>query len=132
MVTIRIRREGGTSVDEVAWHAEQLEIVEKPNGPAAAALLASGAGSLALGVLTVWNEASESVHDFLQLDTSVGPLSGKTLFAVLAYVIVWTILAPVMWRRSFSWAPILTLSAVLIAGGFVGTFPKFFQLFAPG
>ncbi|HLF79516.1 MAG TPA: hypothetical protein VJB57_18700 [Dehalococcoidia bacterium] len=130
MATIRITREGGRSVDEVAWQAEQLEVVEKPNGPAAAALLSAGVGSLALGVLTVWNEASTGMADFLRLDTGVGPLSGKTVFAVVLYVIAWAILAPVMWRRSLSWAPVLTLSALLIAGGYVGTFPKFFQLFA--
>ena len=130
MATIRVTREDGRSVDEVAWQAEHLEIVEKPNGPAAAALLAAGIGSLMLGILTVLNEASQGIHDFLELDTGVGALSGKTAFAVAAYIIAWVILAPAMWRRSLAWTPVLTLSALLIAGGFVGTFPEFFKLFA--
>ena len=130
MARIRITREGGRSVDEVAWQAEQLEVVEKPNGPAAAAVLSAGIGSLALGVLTVWNEASTGMADLLRLDTGVGPLSGKTVFAVVAYLIAWAVLALVTWRRNLDWTPVLAVTAVLLAGGFVGTFPKFFQLFA--
>lgn len=130
MATIRIRREGGRGVDEVAWQAEQLEIVEKPNGPAAAALLSAAIGSLTLGVLTVWNEASEGMHDFLELDTGVGPLSGKTVFAVIAYLIAWAILSPALWRRNVAWPAVLAVTGLLLAGGFLGTFPEFFKLFA--
>ena len=130
MATIRVTREGGSNVDELAWQAEELQIVEKPNGPAAAALLSAGVGALALGILTVWNEASTSMHDLLELDTGVGPLSGKTAFAVVAYVIAWIILAPVLWRRNVAWPTVLALTGLLLAGGFVGTFPEFFKLFA--
>jgi hypothetical protein len=131
MATIRVTRGDGRSVvDEVAWQAEQLEIAEKPNGPAAAALLAAGAGSLALGGLTVLNETGQGISDFLNLDDGVGPLSGKTLFAVVIYLVLWAVLAPLMWRRNLSWTPVLWASGVLIAGGFVGTFPEFFKLFA--
>ena len=45
MATIRVAREDGSTVDEVAWQAEQLEIVEKVNGPAGAALIAAGVGA---------------------------------------------------------------------------------------
>jgi hypothetical protein len=130
MATIRITNDRGAGVDEVVWQAEELEVVEKPNGPAAAALLAAGAGSLALGIFTVWNEASTGMHDLLELDTGVGPLSGKTLFAIVAYVVAWLILAPLMWRRTLSWTPVLILTAVLLIGGYIGTFPEFFKLFA--
>ncbi len=37
--TIRYERTGGRPVDEIEWKAEELEIVERPNGPAAAAML---------------------------------------------------------------------------------------------
>jgi hypothetical protein len=131
VATIRVTRDDGRNVvDEVAWEAEHLEIAEKPNGPAAAALLAAGAGALALGILTVLNETGEDISEFLNLDDGVGPLSGKTLFAVVVYLAVWAILAPLMWRRNLSWTPVLWLSGLLIAGGFVGTFPEFFKLFA--
>ena len=132
MATIRVAREGGGMVDEVQWKAEALEIVERPNGPAVAAMLAAGFGALVLGVLTTWAEASESFKvDVLQLDNDVGPLSGKTTFAVAAYLISWAILAPLLWRRSVRFGPAVLIAGVLIAAGFVGTFPEFFQAFAP-
>jgi len=130
MANIRITREGQATVDEVRWQPAVLDIVEKPNGPAAAAIIAAGVGALFLGIFTVWNEASTGMHDFLEIDKGVGPLSGKTSFAVVAYVVTWALLAPLMWRKSFAWVPVLATTALLLAAGFIGTFPEFFQLFA--
>ena len=132
MATIRVAREDGTAVDEVAWQAEEMEIVEKVNGPAAAALIAAGVGAFFLGLFTVWAEASESfAQDTLKLDDGVGPLSGKTIFAVIAHLIAWAILAPVLWKKSLPWPTVLAIGGALIAAGYIGTFPKFFELFAP-
>jgi hypothetical protein len=131
MATIRVRREGGQAVDEVQWAAEDLEIVERPNGAAMAAILAAGVGVFVLGLLTTWAEASESfAQDVLKLDNDVGPLSGKTTFAVIAYVVSWVVLAPVLWRRSLPFNNVLIVAGLLIAAGFVGTFPEFFEQFA--
>jgi hypothetical protein len=130
MTTMRVTREDGTAVDEVAWQAAELEVVEKVNGPAAAALIAAGIGAFVLGLFTTWNEASTGMHDFLEMDKDVGPLSGKTIMAVVAYVVSWGILAPLMWKRALPWNTILIITAVLIAAGFIGTFPKFFEQFA--
>ncbi len=131
MATIRVARKDGETVEEVALQAESLEIIEKPNGPAAAALIASGVGVFFLGLFTTWAEASTSfANDVLKLDNDVGPLSGKTAFAVVAYVIAWAVLAPVLWKKSLPWATVLVIAGALIAAGFIGTFPKFFDLFA--
>ena len=130
MATIRVTREGDKQVDEIFWKTEELDIIEKPNGPAAAALIAAGLGALVLGIFTTWNEASQSMHDFLEIDKDVGPLSGKTTFAVIAYLIAWGVLAPLMWTRSFPWTAVLAITGVLLVGGFIGTFPEFFQEFA--
>ena len=130
MATIRVAREDGSTVDEVAWQAEQLEIVEKVNGPAGAALIAAGIGAFFLGLFTTWNEASTGMHDFLEMDKDVGPLSGKTILAVVTYLVSWAILAPLMWKRSLPWSTILIVTALLLAAGFIGTFPKFFEEFA--
>ena len=129
MATIRFEREGGKAVDEIQWQAQDLSITEKPNGPAAAALIAAGIGAAALGLLTVLNEASTDIHDFLDIKNRVGPLSGKTTFAIIAYLISWVVLAPVLWRQNLAWNTVLIITAVLIVAGFVGTFPKFFLLF---
>jgi len=130
MATIRVSREGGQMIDEIEWKAEELDIVERPNGPAMAAIIAAGIGALILGILTTLNEASTDVHDFLEIDKDVGPLSGKTLFAVIGYLVAWGVLAPLLWRRSISWNTGLIITGLLLVGGFVGTFPKFFELFA--
>jgi len=130
MATIRVSREGGQMIDEIEWKAEELDIVERPNGPAMAAIIAAGIGALILGILTTLNEASTDVHDFLEIDKDVGPLSGKTLFAVIGYLVAWAVLAPLLWRRSISWNTGLIITGLLLVGGFVGTFPKFFELFA--
>src|SRR4029453_7395002 len=54
-------------------------------GLAAAALLAAGAGAFVLGLLTTLAEASTGTADFLQFNDRVGPLSGKTIIAAIAY-----------------------------------------------
>ena len=130
MATIRYEREGGGKVDEIAWQAQELKVVERPNGPAAAAMIAGAIGVLVLGFLTTLNEASTDAHDFLEFWKNVGPLSGKTLIAVGAFLGSWLVLAPLLWRRNVALNTVLLVTALLIAGGFIGTFPKFFELFA--
>lgn len=130
MATIKFERADGRTVDEVAWQAEELEIVERPNGPASAALIAAGIGVLALGIFTVLGAASDSfAQDVLNLKNRVGPLSGKTTFAVIAYLASWAVLTPVLWKKNLPINTVLLVTGVLIAAGFIGTFPKFFQLF---
>lgn len=107
-----------------------MAVTEKPFGPAAAVLLASGIGAIVLGFLTTLNEASTSVHDFLELDTGVGPLSGKTVIAGAAFFAAWAILYGVLRRSSPSVKATLVATSVLLALGFLGTFPIFFQAFA--
>ena len=108
----------------------RLEDAERPTGPVAAAVLATGIGAFVLGLLTTLNEASTSVHDFLEFDKDVGPLSGKTIIAVIAYVASWAVLHMVWRRQNPALRPILIATVVLIALGVLGTFPTFFQAFA--
>jgi hypothetical protein len=102
-----------------------------PTGPAAAVTLASGIGVLVLGIVTTLAEASTSIKDGLQWNDRVGPLSGKTIITVIAFFVSWAALSA-LWRRS---SPPLKL-VMIVAGtmfvlGLVGTFPTFFQAFAP-
>ena len=94
-------------------------------------MLATGIGAAVLGLLTTLNEASTGVHDFLEFDEDVGPLSGKTIIAVVAYLASWTVLHGLWRRQNPALRPILAGTAVLIALGVLGTFPIFFQAFAP-
>ena len=110
--------------------SSRLEDVERPTGPVAAAVLATGIGAFVLGLLTTLNEASTGVHDFLEFDEDVGPLSGKTIIAVIAYVASWAVLHMVWRRQNPALRPILIATVVLIALGVLGTFPTFFEAFA--
>jgi hypothetical protein len=103
---------------------------DKPFGPVAAAFLASGIGALVLGVLTTLAEASTSINDALQFSDSVGPLSGKTLLAVAAWLVSWAILHAVLRKKNPAPKKIFIWTAVLFGAAVILTFPTFFQAFA--
>ena len=105
--------------------------VEKPEGPISAAIIAAGIGAAALGLLTTLAEASDSFSDWLAWTDDVGPLSGKTILAVAGWLVAWAILHIVLRNRQRGFAPALAIGLVLVAAGLVGTFPTFFQAFAP-
>lgn len=107
-----------------------LGAIDRPTGPVAAAILATGIGIFTLGLLTTLNEASTGIHDFLQFRDDVGPLSGKTILAVVAYFGSWAILHALWRRKDQALRPILIATAVLVALGILGTFPTVFQAFA--
>jgi hypothetical protein len=115
-------------VSEPIVHSELHEL-DRPTGPIAAAMLAVGIGAFVLGLLTTLSEASTGVHDFLEFDADVGPLSGKTILAVIAYVVSWAALHAVWRRQTPVLRPVLIATAVLVALGVLGTFPTFFQAF---
>ena len=102
----------------------------KPSGPALAALLSAGIGVAALGVLTTLAEASKPISDALVISKPVGPLSGKTTYAVTVWLLAWIVLA-FLWRgKRLEGRPVYIATFILIAMGLIGTFPLFFDLFA--
>jgi hypothetical protein len=110
----------------------------KPSGPAAAAIVAAGIASLVLGLMVTLAEFSADAKGFLDfaknygLGSGVGPLSGKVIVAVLAFVISWTILF-FMWRgKEISVSRAFLATIVLVGLGFALTFPPIFLLFAAG
>jgi hypothetical protein len=106
-------------------------VTDKGNGPAVAAMIAAGIGSLTMGVFTTLAEASASIKDFLAWTDAVGPLAGKTGMAVIAWLVSWAILHVLYRNRSASIQRALIITLVLVGLGFVMTFPTFFQAFAP-
>ncbi len=112
------------AVTEVVDEAQLFE------GPAAAAVLAAGIGATALGVATTAAEASTKVSGWLDLYSRVGPLSGKTIFAVAVWLVSWAVLHIAAKDRLSLSRRVLTTTGVLIALGVLGTFPTFFDLFA--
>ena len=100
------------------------------NGPAAAAVLAAGVGCAVLGLFTLLAEAIEPIHNFMELSSAVGPLSGKTTFAVLVWLIVWVGLH-LWWRdQNVSFRAVYIVTLVLVGVGFVLTFPPVFLAFS--
>jgi hypothetical protein len=102
----------------------------KPFGPVAAAFLAAGIGSLVLGLLTTIAEANATFADQLNWYNPVGPLSGKTLIAVAAFVASWLLLHFALRGKEPAQGVTYWATGLLVVAGFLLTFPKFFELFA--
>jgi hypothetical protein len=105
------------------------DVVDKPEGPISAAIIAAGIGAAALGLFTTLAEASATVKDWLQWNDRVGPLSGKTLLAVAVWLAAWAVLHVTLRTRPFETRRALIITVVLLALGVIGTFPTFFQAF---
>ena len=63
------------------------------NGPGAAAILAAGIGSAALGILALANDAFPAVNKALIFYGPSGGLSGVSTMAVIIWLIAWFVLA---------------------------------------
>ncbi len=110
---------------------EAAEEPDKPFGPPAAAFLAAGIGAFVLGLLTTVAAASEAIAEKLEFSTPVGPLSGKTTIAVAAWLVSWLVLHLALRGRDPAPRTVFWVTAVLVVLGLLGTFPIFFEAFAP-
>lgn len=106
-----------------------IEYPDRPEGPISAAIIAAGVGALALGVLTTLAAASSRVSDRLDWSDRVGPLSGKTTLAVIAWLIAWVFLHFFYRNRELETRRALVVALVLVVLGVLGTFPTFFEAF---
>jgi hypothetical protein len=103
---------------------------QRSERPAAAALLAAGVGATALGLFTTLAEANDEVRDWLALTDEVGPLAGKTVYTVAVWLVAWAVIHWLV-RPARVGAGVLIATGVLLALGVLGTFPVFFEAFAP-
>jgi len=104
----------------------------KPNGLAAATLLAGGFGAFFMGLITLLSEVIKAVGPALNWITPVGPLSGKTITTVVVWLIVWVILGFSWKGKDKDFGKISMISMVLLLLGILGTFPPFWHLFPAG
>ncbi len=117
---------------DIAPELAELNLEDKPDGPAAAAMVAAGVGIFVLGFLTTLAVISSGVKDFLadfQGSRGVGPLAGKTTLAMVAWLASWGGLH-LKWRGKdidLRWA--FKLGVILGILGAIGTFPPFFEAF---
>jgi hypothetical protein len=110
---------------------EQVE-ARIATGEAAAAFLAGGIGCFVLGLMTTLTEmpALVDLKNGLNWTNPVGPLSGKTGVAVIAFLLSWGIAHFTMKDREVNLKTYVIVAGVLTALGFLLTFPPFFDLFA--
>jgi hypothetical protein len=99
-----------------------------PNGPAAAAILAAGIGSLALGLLTTLAKAIAPLANVLSFYNPAGPLSGKTTVTVVIWLAAWVALHSLWKEKQVDIGKTFIATLILIALGILGTFPPFFGL----
>jgi hypothetical protein len=93
-----------------------------------AAFIASGIGSFALGLMVVLTELKAGAG--LSWVGPVGPLSGKTGVAVIAFLASWVILHFIFKNRTPSLTRSFIVALVLIVAGVLMTFPPIFDIFA--
>jgi hypothetical protein len=101
----------------------------KPNGLAAATLLAGGFGAFLMGLITLLSEITKTVGPALNWVNPVGPLSGKTILTTVVWLIVWAVLGFSWKGKDKDFGKISMISMGLLFLGLVGTFPLFWKLF---
>jgi hypothetical protein len=110
---------------------EQVE-TRVATGEAAAAFLAGGIGCFVLGLIVTLTEmpALVDLKNALNWNNPVGPLSGKTGVAVIAFLVSWAVAHFTMKDKDVNLKTYVIVAGVLTALGFLMTFPPFFELFA--
>ncbi|MEX0805929.1 MAG: hypothetical protein WD688_21820 [Candidatus Binatia bacterium] len=101
-----------------------------PDGVAAAAVLAAAIGVFVTGSMTTLAEVSPSLRAALTWSGAVGPLIGKTGVGVIVWLIVWPILHAIWRGKDVNFSAVYTVSLILIALGWILTFPPVFEAFS--
>ncbi|MCL1594104.1 MAG: hypothetical protein M3132_07135 [Actinomycetia bacterium] len=117
---------------EVAPELAGLNLVDKPDGPAAAAMLSAGIGIFMLGFFTTGAVISASLKSFLawwEWGQGVGPLAGKSTVAVIIWLVSWAVLYFVWKDKDVDLKKMFYIGLGLGLLGALGMFPPFFELF---
>ena len=102
---------------------------EVATGPAAAAMVAGGIGTLAIGLLTTGAVISVGLKEALNFWNPAGPLTGKTAVGVIAWIITWLLLNTLWKDKDYDLNKAFTITLILISIGLLFTFPTFFEAF---
>ena len=101
---------------------------ETTNGSVAAAMLAAGIGCLVLGLATSLAQGSKAIGNMLNFYDPVGPLGGKTIVAVVVWLVAWGVFAGKWKDQSADFGKVYKVTLILVGLGLLGTFPLFFDL----
>jgi hypothetical protein len=99
-----------------------------PSGPGAAAVVAAGIGSFALGSIAFAADKAPPLARLLILYRPTGPLSGVSTAAIAVWLAAWVLFHYRWSRRNVELCRIVTVSFVLLAIGLLLTFPPFADL----
>ena len=114
-------------------------MIDKVNGPAAAALLAGGIGSAAMGLVTLFYEINDksAFAKSMTWNKGVGGLSGKSMWAIIIFFVSWAVLHYI-WKdketdfaRISSIAGIDVMSKIVMVMAHVSATPVAFTLSFP-
>lgn len=118
MATYTIREEKKTTVA-----GEEAHVM---TGSAAAAMISGGIGTLFIGLMTTGAAMSEGLKEALNWWNPAGPLVGKTLIGVFAWLISWFIMNRLWQNKESDLNKAFTITLVLIGLGVLLTFPPIF------
>lgn len=93
------------------------------NGKGAAAIMAVGVGSLALGVFTLAGDAVPAAGAFFNIWKPTGPLSGVTGLTIIVWLAAWFILSRRWAARDVNFKRTNLAAAAMIFAGLLLTFP---------
>ena len=114
--------------DKQALESGPTPGVEPTSGGAAAAIVAAGAGSFALGIFAVLGDASKAAAHALTFYAPTGPLSGVTSLAIALWLIVWAALRIVWGKKDVALGRTNLVAFIFLALGLLLTFPPFEDL----
>jgi hypothetical protein len=106
---------------------EKEEVTTSLDSAVGAAIIASGIGSLVLGLGVVLNEINPAVNSFLKWVGPVGPLSGKVGLTVIAFIASWVGLHYAFRNRTVKLMTSFWIALVLIVLGMLLTYPPVFE-----
>lgn len=107
-----------------------LDPGQLPNGPGAAAILAAGIGSGALGILAFAADAFREVGRAFIVYPPSGPLSGVTSGAIVVWLLAWFGLSRIWASRDISLSRVNAAAVAMLISGLLLTFPPFVDLLA--
>jgi hypothetical protein len=102
--------------------------IDVPTGPGAAAILAAGIGSFALGVVTFAGDAVPDMNRMLVFWQPAGALSGVTSTAIAVWLVSWYGLSRRWGSREVNLVPVNVATAVMVIAALLLTFPPFMDL----
>lgn len=97
------------------------------DGAAAAAVLASGIGSLTLGLLHTVEHIFTPISEALNFYDPVGAHSGVAAVGVMVWLVAWAVLHRRWQHRTMNSSVVLRATLILIALALLGTFPPFYR-----